>query len=586
MKTRKFQPKLRTARAGASRRDAGNAMLVVVVLTGLMLIAVGAALTRSQTTVKLNERYSQYRRSVAAAEAATEKILTQVSKDYLAKGEPEVVRRLDTYRRLLPTSGESATWNNWEFRDSAGRTGQASVELGRSGAFVEVNSIYKGLRGFVTKLSIVAHARQLDSSQTLAGGVQQEVDLARIPIFQFAMFSSLDMEISCGQPFRVTGRVHSNKQLYVEPDSDLTFEQDATAAGTIVFSRSPLDSRSSPAGTVTYLGRHDSKVASLHLPIGRDNTPEAVADIIQPPPPGEDPDSDTGRSRFYNQTDILVVVTNGSAVVTSGRFNNFGVSVPTNEVALFVKTNASFWDAREEKTVRPIDIDVGNLRSWAATNSNVRNALGVRDVSSVYVVDLRPMPATQLGAVRLINGTELPSLGLTVATGRPLYIQGHYNQPNAAHLATANTSATKPAAVAADALTILSPAWTDAKSSLAVGSRVASASTVNAGVLAGQVLTSNGKYSGGMENFPRFLETWGAGTPLTYNGSLVAMFISRYATNVWGKANVYAPPKRNWAFDLNFTNALTLPPLTPGLTTVLRGRWTTVALQSEKRDIK
>jgi len=80
-----------------------------------------------------------------------------------------------------------------------------------------------------------------------------------------------------------------------------------------------------------------------------------------------------------------------------------------------------------------------------------------------------------------------------------------------------------------------------------------------------------------MENFPRFLEAWGAANIFTYNGSMVRMFPSRYATNAWGKANVYDPPKRNWAFDLNFTDATKLPPLTPSLVKVLRGQWATVA---------
>ena len=253
-------------------RQAGNILFVVLVLTGVLLIAVGTALTRSQTNVRLNERYSQYQRSVAAAESATEKVLARVSRDYLLKGEKEVVLRLGDYRKAIPQTAESQTWSNWEFQNSHGEAGLASVDLSGSAEFVEISSIYKGLRGFVTPLAIVAQARQLNSSLGITAGVRQEIELVRIPIFQFAMFSSLDMEISCGQPLHVTGRVHSNKQLYVEPDSDLTFDRDVTAVGNILFQRSPLDTRTAPKGTATYLGRKDSKVAALYLPIGADNT--------------------------------------------------------------------------------------------------------------------------------------------------------------------------------------------------------------------------------------------------------------------------------------------------------------------------
>ncbi len=197
-------------------------------------------------------------------------------------------------------------------------------------------------------------------------------------------------------------------------------------------------------------------------------------------------------------------------------------------------------------------------------------------MSSVYVLDWRTLAGTNLSAVRVSNGRILPSAGLTVATARPLYVQGHYNQTNAANLGTNITVTTRPASLIADAVTILSENWTDIRSTNAVASRVALPTTVNAALLTGVVETTRGKYSGGMENFPRFLETWGSANTFTYNGSMVKMFPSLYATNAWGGGNVYSPPKRNWAFDLNFNDATKLPPLTPSLVKVFRGRWATV----------
>jgi hypothetical protein len=79
-----------------------------------------------------------------------------------------------------------------------------------------------------------------------------------------------------------------------------------------------------------------------------------------------------------------------------------------------------------------------------------------------------------------------------------------------------------------------------------------------------------------MENFPRFLESWGAANTLTYNGSMVKMFPSLYATNAWGKPNVYDPPVRAWSYDTNFDDPTKLPPLTPSLVKTIRSRWATV----------
>ena len=79
-----------------------------------------------------------------------------------------------------------------------------------------------------------------------------------------------------------------------------------------------------------------------------------------------------------------------------------------------------------------------------------------------------------------------------------------------------------------------------------------------------------------MENFPRFLETWGT-VKFTYNGSMIKMFPSLYATNYWNNNNnIYSPPTRNWAYDANFDNPTKLPPKTPSLLQVTRGQWATV----------
>jgi hypothetical protein len=108
--------------------------------------------------------------------------------------------------------------------------------------------------------------------------------------------------------------------------------------------------------------------------------------------------------------------------------------------------------------------------------------------------------------------------------------------------------------------------------------------TVNAAMLEGIVASNpaiSGNYSGGVENFLRLLENWsdsptGASSQqtLTYNGSIVVLFYSQYATNSWQPTgNYYNPPHRNWAFDLNFQNPNKLPPMTPANRAIIRGNW-------------
>jgi len=482
----------------------------------------------------------------------------------------------------VPTAADSAYWGTWVFDDGAGNTGQTYVQGSAGNSYIVLDSTYASLKGYATTYTVVSHAHDPAASQPVTAGVYQELQLAVIPIFQFAMYSSGNMEISCGQPFDVTGRVHSNKTLYVEPDNSLTFESTVTAVVAILPQRDPLDPRGTTpnGGPAVYVltANNPTTVEPMTLPIGTTNTPEAIREIIEPPPSGEDPNSPLGRLRYYNQCDMLLVVSNSGVTASSGGFNGFSTVIPPGDLPLFVSTNSSFRDAREGKTVQPIDINVGNLTAWGATNTSLRTALSGASVSSIYVVDKRTLPGGSMGAVRVLNGLQLPVNGLTVATGLPLYIQGDYNQTVAANLGTANTSTTRPASLVADAITILSDAWSDANSSSPVGSRIAASTTVNAAFLTGVVETTAAHYSGGMENFPRFLETWGSANIFTYNGSMVKMFPSLYATNAWNNNNnIYSPPKRNWAYDLNFEDPAKLPPKTPGLLKVFRSRWSTAA---------
>jgi len=559
--------------------QAGSALMLTLVMSALALAILAGAMSWSASSTRMTYRSIQYSRSVAAAEAATQKVASQINQDFLNGGENLVMNSLNTYRQYrTPSSSDSSYWNTWEFDDGNGNIGQTYVQRAIASKYVVLDSTYAGLKGYVSTYTVVSHARDTASIQDVSAGVYQELQLASIPIFQFAMYSSGEMEISCGQPFDVTGRVHSNGKLYVEPDNALTFESSVTAVQAIVFARDPLDTRNPPSGTVTYVhpDQKAAPVAALTLPIGTTNTPTAIREIIEPAPAGEDPNSPLGRLRFHNQCDLVIVASDSGTTATSGRFNKFGTTIPTNELATFVTTANSFWDAREGKTVLPIDVNIGNLTAWSLTNTSLRSSLVGSNLTSVYVVDRRTLPASSLGAVRVYNGKQLPANGLTVATGRPLYVWGHYNQYNDANLGTTNTLTTRPASLVADAVTVLSFNWSDANSTNGVGSRAAQSTTVNAGLLTGSVDTTLGHYSGGMENFPRFLETWGSANVFTYNGSMIKMFPSLYATNVWGQANIYTPPKRNWAYDANFDDPMKLPPKTPSLLKVIRGRWATV----------
>jgi hypothetical protein len=252
-------------------------------------------------------------------------------------------------------------------------------------------------------------------------------------------------------------------------------------------------------------------------------------------------------------------------------------------------TNAIFYDWREGwnggsgvnggkgKAVQAVQIDVAKFDIWltntAVNGGSPYNKLCEQPshkshpIDSIFVYNAVPLTGTTLPAVRVVNGGMLPSQtapnGFTLVTPMPLYVWGNYNVSNSfgSSLGQNNTIHTGPSALMADAITILSTNWSDA---ITTKLPTAATTTVNAALLGGIVPSTNGIYSGGYENFPRLLESWNGSIPFWYNGSIAAMFPSRYATNYSQPAgNYYNVPGRKWAFDTNFLNPNSLPPLTP-----------------------
>ncbi len=197
--------------------------------------------------------------------------------------------------------------------------------------------------------------------------------------------------------------------------------------------------------------------------------------------------------------------------------------------------------------------------------------------------------------VRLVNGTRLPgnytstnpinTRGFTVASENGVYVLGNYNATGIANVGNPtkstdylpqNTADHIPASIAADAVTILSNGWSDARSftyPFTLANRVASETTVRFAMLAGDTRSSlNGtpnqgggdpRLSGGVHNFKRFLENWGS-KRLNYAGSLINLFNSHNNNGAFKCcANVYSPPNRNWVFDTTFLDPNRLPPGTP-----------------------
>jgi hypothetical protein len=261
-----------------------------------------------------------------------------------------------------------------------------------------------------------------------------------------------------------------------------------------------------------------------------------------------------------------------------------------------ITTNQAIADKREGSNVRLVSIDVDKVRT-AYNSSAISDNAGDGDGLLFYVQDKSdgtsvssnivnsasgsstPVTSIDRRGVRLTNGAFLPGTkrptessvqgivkGFTLVSPNAVYIQGDYNTgTNGVNMPPSNTatSYTPPldnpdpyatgydrvaSAVVGDAVNILSNAWNDGNSTLPTNSRAATNTTINAAIVSGNVPTgTDGSYSGGIENFTRFHETW-SGDYLTIYGAIASLFDSAQATGPWSRAQ-YSPPNRRWYYD-------------------------------------
>jgi hypothetical protein len=584
--------------SNSKARKEGWALLVVLSLaaTGLLLMAslVSWSNENSAVVARNNETFA----TAYAAEAATEKVLAQVIQDDQDYGEGLVFSKTSNYSAMLPTASDNSYWTNYQF---SGGTTSNSIIVTRviSNSSTVLGTPYSGLTAIGATYEIIANAQNIHSVYGIVSTVGQKVILSQIPIFQFAIFYNNFMEFDPGANMNVIGLVHGNTNINFAPNTGatLTFSNNVSYTGSMILGSNIYNPGNTGYGSTVFITPATAGAVPLNLPVGTNvsGTNTAGVDaILQVPPAGEAPTSTIGTNRLYNQADLIVLISNGNQItVTSGvEINDQATVISNNQWSLFLSTNGTFYNGREGLPIYPVNLNVGALRQWSATNTVLRPVLAdapsrssaTADVQSVFLADMRTGLSAEPGIV-LSNGAALPSNGLSIVSPDPVYVVGNWNVTTNVNSSgvpinlttdSYSVSNTLPSAIYTDAITILSPAWTPLNSSNGIGNRVATDDTVNAAILTGNVPSTTSNYSGGVENFLRLLEDW-SGVDLYYNGSMVQMFTSQIGKAPWpGTGVVYNPPTRDWAFDNNFLNPSQLPPLTPKVLYLQRAAWTTL----------
>ena len=531
----------------STNRTIGSALMAVMLFVVVSFVLLGSIMIWAKNNGALAARKYEFVRAQYVAEAGADKFFTgmqaYVSTNHVTPTQA-IVDGLCTNQ--VPTSADHAIFSQYQFIATDGSHNKIDgTYLGTPSQELLTSGTYSGLYALVTSYQVVARAKGVGRPIPVTAAVRRDVNVQAIPIFQFAVFYQGDLEIGNNPPMTITGRVQANGNGYFVPSSSLVFNSPVTLVGRAYYTAKPGDpGHTSPAPT-TFNSTLTTQVHPLNMPIGA----SSPRDILDPPPSsGVDPITD---QRLYNKAGMIITVTAGSISVVNA--SGGAVSLPASTIV----TNNSMYDYREGKTVLLTEIDVNKLQSQPPAN-------GI-----MYVIDKRTGTSSQETAIRLINGGSLPAGGLSVVTPNPLYILGDFNK---------NNGSWQPCSIVADAINILSANWNDANSSLGLGSRgVNNNMEVNAAFFVGNVPTTMATgFSGGLENLFRFHEDWTSGNrTLTYTGSIVCMFASKYATGPYQNAS-YNAPTRVWSFDTRFLDPTKLPPGTPAVWELTQSEWASV----------
>ena len=583
---------LQAVRAALSSQNGAALPLVFVAL--LLVSVLGFTLwTLGVTEVSIATNWRSYSSAFYGAQAGIESGLTDLKTILAGNPTPPPATLAGIAPRALdPTLG--LNFANFSVTQVTPLPFQTTFATGP----------YTGLSGVATNYQIVSQVTGLGGTRA---NLTQVVQYVQIPLFQFGVFygQGVDLEIAPGPDMTFNGRVHANSNIYVGAGATLQFQSNMTTAGNIyrhIKRDSAIPWGNNPqiadAGGIlrtlnfdhdyqlgfgsTWASANDWKSQALSTFGGKvqdstmgvqpiippvpdlfynpSNPDVASHQMIEPPKSSDSPELTS--AKLYTQANIRIV--DGVATDKNGN----PVSLPAGLI-----TTTSFYDAREGKTMQVTQVDVSKAGSVPALTNG-----GVLYVASSGLASACGNPCP---AVRLVNGATLPSKGLSVVSQNPVYVQGDYNTTKNGPVDPATGLQTHPpAAVLADAITVLSNNWkpnnSDTKGNQDTSSRLATATTVNAAFATGPSAESAPNQGNGqLENDIRFLEDW-TGQKLAYRGSIIDLWHSMQATAAWrccgsGAGQYYSPPIRDWGYDTLFSSSP--PPGTPRGILIIKGPW-------------
>jgi hypothetical protein len=452
----------------------------------------------------------------------------------------------------------------------------------------EAGNDWDGYTALQMDYRINAHVRETGGAASRLShpgvNLSRTVRVQVIPIYQYAIFYDNLLELWPGPQMDVHGKVHSNGNAYFNAENRLNLWRGVTVAGDFYANAAAPGSGRSVADKKTVwvttdgvsngtaLNTYDSGlnafvdsrrdnwqseayerwgrflrdqshgVLPVGLPLPEGTSPRT---LIEPVVAGEPESLSKNKYDYIASLRVNGNPSTGVYTVTDrdGTIVNPSYTAPNGSTQNWISTKRIF-SKRENKYVHLFDIDAAKLKQAVAAKPAVYADFSESAV--LYVNATQPTGAE--GGARLINASVVPQDGFgsfTFASNGPIFTKGNVNNP-------ANAADRVLTLIAGDSVNPLSTAFNDANylnSPQPVNT--AANTTTNAIFMTGNVPSAGNVYSGGAENYFRYLENWD-GKQHVFNGTLMNLWESQIAKGKWGQSSVYNPPQRVWSWDTTY----------------------------------
>jgi hypothetical protein len=279
-------------------QDSGYAMVIVSIVSVVMFSMMGAYLLLTNISKLSTNAYVDGTNTFYAAESGLNKRADQLRQNFVGYTLPEGLSPGQTttadpvspanisncFAKSISTPASDTT-NDFECRNYAFKYNSNSANVTGSGGTVTTSNVskqidytaftfvadktvynpallplkapmpsvipagqlYAGLNSQQYRYTVYSSAAKIDPADPVGSSqrgdaqtvLQMDFKSQIIPLFQFAAFYDRDLEINSSTPMTLTGRVHTNANLYVQPtplvatDPGIDFQSKVTAAGDI-----------------------------------------------------------------------------------------------------------------------------------------------------------------------------------------------------------------------------------------------------------------------------------------------------------------------------------------------------------------